>query len=170
MGWPTIPNAPTPGGKLNAFLDYDVGDRFNYDDLSGVVTRQPPAIRKVIPSLVPRVDADGNEMVGVPSVQHLVPLGTYTGWNERAEGYGKGKSCGFFGGFIPFARTRAERLAAQDPRPSLEERYGSHQGFVEQVRAVAAERVAVGWLLPEDAEKLVKEAEASSVLKDCAVS
>jgi len=73
---------------------------------------------------------------------------------------------GFFGGFIPFARTRAERLAAHDPRPSLEERYGNHEGFVQRVRIVAAERVAVGWLLPEDAEKLIKQAAASSVLRD----
>jgi len=103
----------------------------------------------------------------IPSVQHLVPLGTYTGWNERAESYGKGKGSGFFGGLIPFARTRAGRLAARDPRPSLEERHGSHQGFVEQVRSVAAARVAVGWLLPEDAEKLVTAAQASSVLELC---
>jgi len=164
MGWPAIPNAPTPDGKLNPFLDYDFGDEFNHADLSGVVTRQPPAIRKVMPSLVPRVDADGNEMCGIPSVQHLVPLGTYTGWNERAEGYGKGRGAGMSGGFIPFAQTRAQRLAGGDPRPSLEERYGSHQGFVERVRAVAAARVALGWLLPEDADTLIKQAAAAPIL------
>jgi hypothetical protein len=166
MGWPTIPNAPTPDGKLNVFLDYDVGHRFIYEDVSGILTRQPPAIRQVIRSLVPRVDADGNEMAGVPSVQHLVPLGTYTGWNSRTEGYGKGRGAGFYGGFIPFARTRAERLAAHDPRPSLEERYGNHEGFVQRVRLVVAERLAAGWLLLEDAEKLIWQAAASSVLRD----
>ena len=163
MGWPAIPNAPTPDGKLNTFPDYDVGDRLHYDDVSGVVTHQPPRIRQVIGARVPRVDADGNEIVGIASVQHLVPLGTYTGWNERTAGYGKGGGCGFFGGFIPFARTKAARLAAQDPRPSLEERYGNHQGFVDRVRTVAAERVAAGWLLPEDAEKLIQQAQASDV-------
>ena len=166
MGWPAIPHASTPDGKLNVFLDYDVGAQFNYDDLSGIVTRQPPAIRKTIPSLVPRVNADGNEMVGIATVQHLVPLGTYTGWNERAGGYGKGQHCGFFGGFIPFPATKVARLAAQDPRLSLEERYGTHQGFVERVRAAAAERAAAGWLLPEDAETLIKQAEDSTVLED----
>jgi hypothetical protein len=166
MGWPAIPNAPVPDGKINAFIEYQLGDRFNHDDLSGVIDHQPPRIGKVMPSLVPRVDTDGNETVGVPSVQHLVPLGTYTGWNARAEGYGKGRSSGFFGGFIPFARTRAERLAANDPRLSLEERYGDHQGFVERVRKVAGERVAAGWLLPEDAEKLIGQAQASKVLID----
>lgn len=165
MGWPAIPGASVPDGKLNEFLEYDVGEQFHHDDLSGIATRQPPEIRKIIPSLVPRVNADGNEMTGIPSVQHLVPLGTYTGWNERAEGYGKGKGCGFFGGFIPFSATKAERLAKNDPRLSLEERYGSHEGFAARVRAVAAERTAAGWLLPEDAEKLIRQAKESSVLK-----
>lgn len=31
---------------------------------------------------------------------------------------------------IPFARTLEQRRANHDPRPSLEERYGSHDGYV----------------------------------------
>ncbi|GGB42860.1 hypothetical protein GCM10011380_35420 [Sphingomonas metalli] len=165
MGWPRIPGVPSPDGKLNPFLDQDFGDRFDYRDLSGVLTRQPPVIRRTIPSLVPRVDADGNETAGVPSVQLLVPIGTYTGWNELAAGYGKGGGCGFVGGFVPFARTEGERRAAGDPRPSLEARYRDHDGFVARVRAVAAEQVAAGWLLPDDAAKLIAQAQASDVLR-----
>jgi hypothetical protein len=165
MHWPAIPGAPVPDGKINGLLDYDYGAGFDYPDLSGVITRQPPAIRGEIPSLVPRVDADGNEVGGVPSVQHLVPLGTYLGWNVLAKGYGAGTDCGFAGGFIPFATTRAERLAKGDPRLSLQERYGSHDGFVARVQAVAARRVKEGWLLPDDAARLVSEAQASSILR-----
>jgi len=165
MHWPKIPGAAVPDGKINGLLDYDYGPGFNYPDLSGVITQQPPNIRRAIPSLVPRVDADGNELGdGVPSVQHLVPLGTYLGWNVLAKGYGAGADCGFAGGFIPFAVTKAERLAKGDPRLSLEERYGSHAGFVAKVKAVAEQRVLQGWLLPDDAAKLVAEAEASGVL------
>lgn len=165
IGWPAIPAAPTPDGKFNDFLDYDFGRSFNYRDLSGVLERQPPAIRQTIPSLVPRVDKDGNETSGVPSVQLLVPLGTYTGWNESTAGFGRGGGCGFFGGFIPFARTEAERRATGDPRPSLEARYGDHAGFVARVRAVAAQQVAAGWLIAADESRLVAEAEASEVLR-----
>lgn len=165
MHWPDIPGAPRPDSKLNDLLDYDYGPDFDYPDLSGVITRQPPAIRGIIPSLVPRVDADGNETGGgVPSVQHLVPLGTYLGWNVLAKGYGAGADCGFAGGFIPFAITKAERLAKGDPRPSLQERYGTHVGFVDRVRAVVARRVKEGWLLPDDGARLIAEAEASKVL------
>ena len=165
MGWPAIPHAPTPDGKLNPFLDYDFGLGFDYTDLSGVLGRQPPTIRRTIPSRVPRVDADGNEVSGVPSVQHLVPIGTYTGWNVLTQGYGAGGGCGFIGGFIPFARTEAERRAAGDPRPSLEARYRDHAGFVARVRAVAAEQVRQRWLLPEDAARVIDQAVRSDVLR-----
>lgn len=166
MGWPRLAGKPIPDGKLMPMLDYDVGPGFNYRDVSGVVTRQPPTIRRTLPSLVPRVNADGNETSGIPSVALLVPLGTYTGWNELASGYGKGGQCGFIGGFIPFARTEAERRAAGDHRPSLEERYGDHAGFVARVEKAAADQVAQGWLLPDDAQRLISLARASSVLQD----
>jgi hypothetical protein len=165
IGWPRIPGAPSPDGKLNAFPDNYFGPTFNYRDLSGVLTQQPPTVRRILPSRVPRVNADGNETAGVPSVQLLVPIGTYTGWNELAAGYGKGGGCGFIGGFIPFARTEADRRAAGDPRPSLAERYRDHAGFVARVKTVAGEQVAQGWLLPGDAEKLIRQAEASDVLR-----
>ncbi len=165
MGWPDIPGNPDPAGKLNTFPDYDFGPGFDYVDLSGVVTLQPPRIRGIIPSLVPRVNSDGNETAGVPSVQLLVPIGTYTAWNQLQSGYGAGGSCSFIGGFIPFARTEAERAAKGDPRPSLEARYHDHAGFVARVRAAAAGQVRDGWLLQDDADRIIAEAEASDVLR-----
>lgn len=52
---------------------------------------------------------------------------------------------------IPFARTSAERRANSDPRPSLEEHYGSHEGYVAAVKKAAARAVTESFLLPEDA-------------------
>ena len=34
------------------------------------------------------------------------------------------------GGYWPFQETRPARISAGDPRPSLEERYGTHAGYV----------------------------------------
>jgi hypothetical protein len=65
---------------------------------------------------------------------------------------------------IPFARTKAERTANNDPRLSLEERYRDHAGYVEAVKAAAAKAVAQGFLLQPDADKLVSQAAASNVL------
>jgi hypothetical protein len=96
------------------------------------------------------------------------PLGTYLGWNVTADGampFHKNQICNYVGGMIPFARTAAERQAARDPRPSLEERYGSHAGYVAAVRKAAARAVAEGFLLPEDAADLISLAEASHVLR-----
>jgi hypothetical protein len=165
MGFPTIAGAPMPDGKINRMVDYDLGPQFHYADLSGVITRQPPRPRRLIASLVPRVNSDGNETSGLPSVNLLVPTGTYTGWNEQAAGYGKGGGCLFIGGFIPFARDRASRLRINDPRPSLEERYATHAGFVDRIRTVVRQRVGEGLLLSRDASRIVAQAEASEVLK-----
>jgi hypothetical protein len=165
MGWPAIPDAPLPDGHINPFYDYDFGPGFIARDVSGVMQRQPPRNRKILPQRVPRVNADGNEISGIPSVHLQVPLGSYTGWNVETKGYHSGENCGFAGGFIPFAKTRSERESKGDPRLSLEERYGNHDGFVAKVREAAAREITSGWLLPDDAARIIKEAEDSAVLR-----
>src|SRR5579863_7957352 len=165
LGSPMIPGVPLPDGVINPLYDYDLGSAFRYNDLSGVIANEPPAITQVLPSLVTKQDADGNETVGVASTLHQAPLGTYLGWNVTASGYAKGRECGLNGAFVPFARSKAERVAAGDPRPSLEERYGSHDGYVAVVRSAAARLVRERFLLQEDADRLIAEAAASEVLK-----
>jgi hypothetical protein len=164
LGFPSIPGAPSPVGLVNVVQDYDFGSNLNYNDLSGAITKMPPSIRQTIPTLVPKVDGDGNDVAGVASVLRQAPLGSYLGWNITAAGFDKGKICGLSGGYIPFAATKAERLASSDPRPSLEERYATHAGYVEAVKKAAAKAVAERFLLPADAERLVREAAASDVL------
>lgn len=165
MGWPAIPDTPDPARMLNTMPDYRFGRGFRRRDVSGSLTTLPPVQQGTIRQLVPRVNGDGNETAGIASVQLQVPLGTYLGWNETIRGFDAGKGCSFVGGFVPFARTREERLAKSDPRPSLEERYGNRDGFLAQVRAAVARQVAAGWLLPRDAERLLRQADDSDVLR-----
>ena len=132
----------------DTLLDYDLGPGFDAHDASGIVSVVPPRVRRAIKTLVPRVDADGNELGGVPLVLRDAPLGTYVGWNVVADGFHRGKACDYAGGMIPFARSRAERVASGDPRLSLDERYGSHAGYVEAVRKAAEAALAQGFLLP----------------------
>ena len=167
MGFPTIPGVPAtaPTGLINPVLDYDFGRDFDYSDASGIQSIQPPRIKRVIKMLVPRVDADGNELGGVPVVLRDAPLGTYLGWNITAAGFHQGKVCNYEGGMIPFAKTAAERAITGDPRLSLQERYGSHAGYVSAVRKAAANAVAQGFLLQADADALIAQAEAGNVLK-----
>jgi hypothetical protein len=107
---------------------------------------------------VSAADADGNEVAGIRLPPIAAPLATYTGWNVyRAQ---PDELADRDGSRIPFARSRAEREAADDPRPSLAERYGSRDAYVEQVRAVAAALVAERLLLPADADGFVAAAAA----------
>jgi len=115
--------------------------------------------------LVPRVDADGNELGGVPVVLRDAPLGTYLGWNITAAGFHKDKICNYAGGMIPFAKTRAERMANGDSRLSLEERYKSHDEYLKIVSAAAAKLVQERFLLQQDADAMIKQAEAGDVLR-----
>jgi hypothetical protein len=167
MGFPTIPGVPAnaPTGLINPLLDYDFGPGFDRVDGSGVPKIMPPLIKRALSMKVPRVDADGNELGGVPVVLRDAPLGTYTGWNITSSGFYAGRLCSYAAGMIPFATTRAERLAHEDPRLSLEERYKDHAGYVQAVRIAAANAVKRGFLLPADAAVLVAAAEGSSVLR-----
>ncbi len=171
MGFPTIPGLrPTvpEADFIMPVLDYDWGPDFNYTDASGVPSNAPPPVKQVIKMLVPRVDADGNELGGVPNVLTDAPLGTYLGWNITAGGarpFHQGQICNYVGGMVPFAKTKAERLATGDPRLSLEERYGSHDGYVAAVTRAAARAVARGFLLQADADALIAAAAASQVLR-----
>jgi hypothetical protein len=157
MGWPAIPNVPRPDGVVNPVLDYDYGLAFRYNDNSGVVANVPPPIRGVIPTLVPKVDGDGNEIAGVRSLLMRMPLGTYTGWNPIPAGPLKGRQRSLAGGYVPFAKTKAERLAAGDPRPSIEERYPSDWSYVSSAMTQADTLVKQRLLLPEDAVRLLKQ-------------
>ena len=55
-------------------------------------------------------------------------------------------------------------MASGDPRLSLEERYKTHDGYVEAVKVAAAKAVVEKFLLQEDADKLIAQAATSNVL------
>jgi hypothetical protein len=171
MGFPTLPGlratVPEPDFIMPVH-DYDWGPQFNKRDGSGVPGGAPPAIKAVLKMLAPKVDADGNEVGGVPVVLLDAPLGTYLGWNVTAGGarpFHKDQICNYVGGMIPFPKDANERKANNDPRLSLQERYNDHAGYVDAVAKAAARGVAEKFLLPEDATALIDEARASSVLK-----
>ena len=98
-------------------------------------------------------------------MQIRVPLGTSSGWNIRAPGHRAPNLCGLTGSYFAFATTKAERIAAGDPRRSLEERYRNHAGFVKAVEKAARDLVRERFLLPEDAEAFISAAESSTILQ-----
>ena len=161
--YPFIPavNFTVPG--ITNFKFYlDRGPRFDVEDVSGIMN-EPPIPRGSYTVLVPQVDADGNTADGIRNTNVQVPLGTYLGWNVRKAGFSEGDSCDLTGGFVPFFQTKAQRLAAGDPRPSLQERYPTHAVYVAKVTAAANSLVAQRFLLPEDATSIIAAANAATV-------
>jgi hypothetical protein len=170
MEFPYIPGLPPPDGIANPLIVYDFGADLRYNDLSGVARKEPPAIRGVIQPLVPRVDSDGNEVGGIHTVLQQAALGTYLGWNISASGFTKGQFCSLAGSYVPFAISKAERLEAADPRASLEERYGTQEGYLCVVKRAAQGLVRERLLLEEDADRMVREASGSTILRSNAES
>ena len=149
-GFPAIPGVRHPGrvNELSA-MDY---------------RQQPPAPvpGKAYRVLVPKVDADGNELAGIRLPAISVPLGTHTGWNLRGAGFSPGALM-LVGSYFPFAATKEERQANRDPRPSVAERYPSHDAYVAAVSRAAAELQQARLLLAEDALRCVAAAKAASI-------
>jgi Alpha/beta hydrolase domain len=138
-------------------LNYDWGPDFDEFNATGVPTNLPPPINGVVKIMVPMVDADGNELGGVPTVLRDAPLGTYLGWNitngpgdptYNNQPFHTGQVCNYIGGMVPFTKTKAQRAVNGDSRLSLEERYhNSHAGYVAAVKAAADNAACQGYLL-----------------------
>jgi hypothetical protein len=160
--FPAIPGVSFPT-VMNQYELLDFGHRFG--KTGGILTLQPPLLGPSYKMFVPRSDNDGLDIAGIRPMQIRVPLGTTMGWNIRAPGHRNPDLCGLSGSFIPFARTKAERLASGDPRLSLEERYTNHAGFVSAVHAAAQQLVRERFLLQVDADGFINAAEASDVLR-----
>jgi hypothetical protein len=165
-GFPDIPNYPFQGNQINFAELFDFGPDIDYRNQTGIVTIQPPIIDRVLPTYAVKVDSDGNEFAGVRSTLLQAPLATYTGWNTFAAGVFKGQQCGLTASSFPFQETKAQRVAAHDPRRSIEERYGTHQGYVCVVTNAANEAVKRRFLRSTAATTLIAQAQAGNVLTD----
>jgi hypothetical protein len=159
-GFPNIPGVTYTGLKSTRYrLDY--GPNFY---ATGIPTINPPVVTApyednpangpIYPSFVPKTDHDGNEIAGIRLPELEVPLATYTGWALRS-GVHANDGCEGSGQYIPFARTKAERLASGDPRKSVEERYKSMAKYSKDVAHSIDQLVKKRLLLCEDTEAML---------------
>jgi hypothetical protein len=160
--FPGIPNVSFPT-VYDTYELLDFGHLF--DSHGGILTIQPPLNGPIYAIRLPKTDANGIQLAGVHQIESRVPLGTTTGWNLRTPAHRGPNLCVLTGSYFPFAITRAERLLSGDPRPSLEETYGSHEGFVSAVKKAAHALVRERFLLKVDADADISAAQASTVLK-----
>lgn len=132
----------------------DFGPRFHTEGIADFV---PPRIGKPFPTLLPAVDTDGNETSGIILPEIAVPLGTYTGWNLRAAGFGAETMLSPLDGmFLAFARTKSERERTGDPRPSLQERYPTRAAYLGRLAEAALRLRTEGFLLDEDVVRILE--------------
>jgi hypothetical protein len=151
-GFPDIPGIRYPSViQQPVFCDY--GPKFRE---TGIIAQEPPKVLGHYKVLVPRSDTSGNDRgtLNVPDV--TVPLATYTGWNLRRKEAGAEEALAILiGSYIPFARTKAERERSGDPRLSIEERYPSFDVYRKAYASACAALEQRGYLLPQDAERLI---------------
>jgi hypothetical protein len=152
-GFPAIPGVRYPQVIQQPSL-LDFGSRW---PTQGIIDVQPPVARGDYRVLVARCGADGNELGCLLPPEVAVPVAAFTGWNlRRREAGAEGELLSLKGSYLPFARTKAQRERTGDPRPSLEERYGTLEAYIKQLTAKCGELRAAGYLLEEDLERIVR--------------
>jgi hypothetical protein len=163
VGFPEIPGV-TYNGLFNALGELDFGP--GVEQNRGVISNwgHPPSLA-TYRVLVPKVDELGIDRGGVKVPQVGVPIATLTGWNLRRAPYVDGDLCELNGMYLPLAETREAARAAGDPRPSLQDLYKSHKGYVKAVERFVKKSVHDRFLLPADAEAAIEDAENSPVLE-----
>jgi hypothetical protein len=153
--FPAIPGVNTPS-QCYTPSRLDFGPQWEEHGVADIV---PPRVGQPYRTLVPQVDADGNELAGIRLPDVAVPLGTFTGWNLRAAEYGaEGQLSGLDGSYLAFARTAEERRQMSDPRPAVHERYPTRAAYLTQYLKAVLQLQQEGFLIPEDALKLLRTA------------
>lgn len=157
LRFPKIPGVALPA-RIQTAWRVDYGPEFRS---GGIATKEPPAVGKPFPLLVPQVDEDGNEAAGIRMPAVAVPLGTFTGWNLRTEEIGAPEELfSMAGSYLPFPRTRAEGATTGDPRSPVEERYATKAEYLQKVGAAARRLAQRGYLLDRDVAATVDLAAA----------
>ena len=145
--FPTFDTVRRPGASLvPRRIDY--GPRWD----QGIIDRAPPLLGEPYRVLVPQVDTLGNDRGGVPSVETLAPLATYTGWQLLPWGFPSAPDqlAAYTGSFFPLFRTEVERRAAADQRPSVERLYPTQAAYQRAVARAVRTLIRGRFLLPED--------------------
>ncbi len=90
-------------------------------------------------------DRHGNVIGGISLAAHAVPIATNTGLNS-GDGF-----CRLYGSHEPFGME------------TLRDLYPDHQAYINAVRETVERNIADGFILPEDGEQTIAEAEASGI-------
>lgn len=166
---PPVPSAAAPSLDTGLAVIYNgrmhTGDLFDYGPryfTEGIVDNFPPILKgSPYSALVPKTDADGNDLAGIRLPEVVVPTATYTGWALRKNPAGANDGCDASGQKILFRKTVGGRLAIGDPRLSLDERYSSRADYIAKVTAAAIALRDARLMLQEDVDVYISGAGAA---------
>lgn len=169
QGFPRIPGV-TYNGLTTIRNLYDWGPKIG----EGILSIVPPEYkgrtspterngRYIYPSYVPKDNPDGMNVAGVHLPEIAATVATYTGWGLQGLSFASGDGCDSAGQMIPFDKTGAEREQSGDSRLSLEERYPTHQAYVEAVRRAAEVLKRERLMIDEDVQQYVAAASSSTI-------
>jgi hypothetical protein len=161
-GFPSIPGV-NYYGLYNASGGRDFGPRVQGN--RGVIDYLRPHVLRPYQVLVPKVDNIGNDIAGIRHPYVEAPTATLTGWNPRRPEFTEGDLCETSGMWIPLSKTRMDAQRTGDPRPSLEELYGDHTGYVRAVAGSALSLWSQRLFLFDDVLQIIQAAEDSDVLR-----
>jgi hypothetical protein len=151
--FPAIPSVRYPE-VMNEPNLLNFGKRWRTE---GIIDLQPPRLLGRYAALVPGSGKDGNDLGCLLPPEVGVPMATFTGWSLRRAAAGpENELVGLNGSYIPLPVTKAERDESGDPRLSLEERYGSQEKYLADLKRYCQQLVAGGYLLAEDMPRIMK--------------
>ena len=151
------------GSPVNPVLDYDFGQDFIKNDLSGTITREPPRIVQVIPTYVPRLTKTGTRRRAFhPSCIRRRSGPTSDGTSLRQDS-SRGEAVGSSAATCRSPVRERTRNGRRIPDHLVEERYGTLEGYVCVVERAARQAVTDRFLLQADADRLIAEAKGSGV-------
>lgn len=119
------------------------------DDGTVPPVARPLQVARWLPQLEFARDEHGNVLGGIRLAAHEIATARNTGMNAAASG--GSQFCFLYGSHEPFDRQTLRAL------------YPDHAAYVDAVRQVATQNVSDGYILPEAAERTIREAEQSAI-------
>lgn len=148
--WPKIPDIMRPK-HIRQPVRLNWGARWQ----EGIIDCEPPEMGEPYAVLLPQVDGDGNELLGIRMPEVAVPLGTFTGWRFRSPALGATDALiGLQGMWIPFPLTEDDGVG--DARQALSTRYLSREDYLGKVAWVAIDLVEKRFMLRDDVPRVIE--------------
>lgn len=151
-GFPDIPDLLFPPSFYRPYR-LDMGPRWQSQ---GIADNAPPKIGPTFVTLVPQVDATGNEIAGIKLPEVAAPIATFTGWRMRNPAYSEslGRNRG---SILPLPNNDDAGKKKGDPRPSVKELYPTQADYMLEVTKNLIDLYRKRLLLGEDLARLLGE-------------